>query len=41
MYSDTLLVDTSIYETKVTSLFDNKHGEYEILQKVMEQSLLR
>ena len=31
MDSDTLLVDTSIYKTKVTSLFDNKHGEYERL----------
>jgi hypothetical protein len=35
MYDDTLLVDTSIDETKISSLF-NKYGEYEILQKAME-----
>ena len=35
MYDDTLLVDTSIDETEISSLF-NKYGEYEILQKAME-----
>ena len=38
MYDGTLLVDTSIDETEISSLFD-KHGEYEKLQKAMEQGL--
>ena len=38
MYDDTLLVDTSIDESKLSSLFD-EHGEYEILQEAMEEGL--
>ena len=38
MYDDTLLVDTSIDESKLSSIFD-EHGEYEILQEAMEQGL--
>ena len=38
MYDDTLLVDTFIDESKLSSLFD-EHGEYEILQEAMEQGL--
>ena len=38
MYDDTLLVDTSIDELKLSSLFD-EHGEYEILQEAMEEGL--
>ena len=38
MYDDTLLVDTSIDEMEISSLFD-EHGEYEILQEAMEEGL--
>ena len=38
MYDDTLLVDTSIDESKLSSIFD-EHGEYEILQEAMEEGL--
>ena len=38
MYDDTLLVDTSIDESKISSLL-NEHGEYVILQKAMEEGL--
>ena len=38
MYDGTLLVDTSIDETEISSLFD-EHWEYEKLQKAMEQGL--
>ena len=38
MYDDTLLVDTSIDETEISSLFD-EHGECEMLHKVMDKGL--
>ena len=38
MYDDTLLVDTSIDEADISSLFD-EHGECEILHKVTEEGL--
>ena len=38
MYDDTLLVDTSIDETEISSLF-SEHGECEILHKAMEEGL--
>ena len=40
MYDDTLLVDTSINEADIPSLF-GEHGECEILHKVMEEGLSR
>ena len=38
MYDDTLLVDTSIDEAELSSLF-GEHGECEMLHKVMEEGL--
>ena len=38
MYDDTLLVDHSIDEMNISSIFE-EHGEYEILQEAMEEGL--